>query len=396
MKGAAGRKSGLVLSGGSADSAYAVGVVKALSSGDSPCTGGRPLDPEILTGTSAGAYNAALLTAEAEKAEFAQAVSRLEEAWLEQLADSLTSCGNGVFRLRGYPPEYLQPYCLLTQPFQEASQLLSDTASLALDTALRAVKFGAMSGPVANRLLELVSVEPFIEATPYGESIRKTIDFSVVPQARRQVRVVATNWTTGTLQVFGNRELTPDFGRQEIMASGAVPGVFPPVEIGGQIFVDGLLLMNTPLSLAIKAGADDLYVIYFDPDVQDIPIPTLSSTLDSFYRVLVITFATAINQDVEVAGIINRTILNLRRVLARSLENEVQSVLRNILQVKKKKTFRLLNIHLFHPRDDLGGLLGLLDFDRTRIESLIARGYQDALRHDCAASNCVLARDGRQ
>jgi hypothetical protein len=56
-----------------------------------------------------------------------------------------------------------------------------------------------------------------------------------------------------------------------------------------------------------------------------------------------------------------------------------------------------LEIHRYFPRQQLeGGVLGLLDFDRGRIGSLVERGFQDAVQHDCAANNCVMPVDVRQ
>lgn len=45
------------------------------------------------------------------------------------------------------------------------------------------------------------------------------------------------------------------------MASCAIPGIFPPVEIDGHLLVDGALANNTAISVAIDAGADTVYVL---------------------------------------------------------------------------------------------------------------------------------------
>jgi hypothetical protein len=52
--------------------------------------------------------------------------------------------------------------------------------------------------------------------------------------------------------------------------------------------------------------------------------------------------------------------------------------------------FKNLTIHRYHPRDDVSGVLGLLDFNRNRIARLMDRGYKDAVEHDCRASQCVM------
>ena len=69
----------LVLSGGAAYAAYEVGVMKALLLGDSPATGYTPMRLSILSGTSAGAFNAAVLLSGGN--DLASAVSQLEDVW---------------------------------------------------------------------------------------------------------------------------------------------------------------------------------------------------------------------------------------------------------------------------------------------------------------------------
>ncbi len=49
-----------------------------------------------------------------------------------------------------------------------------------------------------------------------------------------------------------------------------------------------------------------------------------------------------------------------------------------------------MTIHRYHPHDDLGGALGLFNFDPDQIAALIDRGYTDAARHDCDESQCIL------
>lgn len=384
------RKTGLVMSGGGADSAYAVGVVKALCSGRPHFLRGQDFDPEVVTGTSAGAYNAALLVSVAEKAGFGAAAARLEEIWLDDLAGSLTSCGNGVYRVRGFPLEYFNPFCLLTQPFQQAAELVSDASFLGVDSFLRGVKAATMDGPLISRFINVASLEPLVTNDPLEETIHQTVDFSVLAQSSRALRIVTTNWNYGTPRIFRNRQMVGQVGCLAVMASAALPGIFPPVQIEDCLYVDGGLLQNTPLKPAIHAGADDLYVIYFDPNVANIPIDVLSSTVDSFYRSLVILWASKINQDVAMAGIINRSILRLQEALPAN-RREMQRLVRKIHDRREDRDYKLLNIHRIHPHDNLGGTLGFLNFNKERIEGLIQRGYQDTLAHDCSRSRCLLA-----
>lgn len=54
-------KHAVIQSGGGANGAYEIGVLKALFAGKSLATQYEPLDPDILVGTSVGAYNAVFL-----------------------------------------------------------------------------------------------------------------------------------------------------------------------------------------------------------------------------------------------------------------------------------------------------------------------------------------------
>jgi NTE family protein len=47
-----------------------------------------------------------------------------------------------------------------------------------------------------------------------------------------------------------------------VLASSAVPGVLPPVEIGGEHFIDGGVVNSIPISRAVELGADDIYVLH--------------------------------------------------------------------------------------------------------------------------------------
>lgn len=68
--------------------------------------------------------------------------------------------------------------------------------------------------------------------------------------------VIATDVSTGD-------EVRLDHGPAvtAILASAAIPGVFPPIEIDGQTFIDGGIVDNTPISQAIAAGATDVWVL---------------------------------------------------------------------------------------------------------------------------------------
>jgi len=61
-----------------------------------------------------------------------------------------------------------------------------------------------------------------------------------------------------------------------------------------------------------------------------------------------------------------------------------------ILLGGRTRSLRPLSIHRYHPKDDLSGMLGMLNFDRDRIAGLIDRGFTDAVEHDCDQSECLM------
>src|SRR5260370_34454136 len=97
----------LILSGGGAWAAYEVGVLRALFAGESMSTGYKPIEPEIVGGTSAGAYNAALLAARAAQ-DASAAIGEIERVWLEGVSDDRSAFGNGSYRVRAAPPHPLR------------------------------------------------------------------------------------------------------------------------------------------------------------------------------------------------------------------------------------------------------------------------------------------------
>ena len=246
--------------------------------------------------------------------------------------------------------------------------------------------------------LQFVDLSALISVEPFREMLERTIQLEAVRHSTRELRIVATNWETGELKVFENHHVSEEFGRQMIMASAAIPGIFPPVRIGDCLYVDGGAVMNTPLNCAIQTGATTLFVIYLDPDVGNIPTQRLMNTIDTMDRVYTIMLATKINEDIDTAAWINEGLTVMERVAAAGSAAElsdadVMAFVRVAAQiaerVKAGEQFKKLTIHRFHPHDDLGGPTGMLDFRREAVTRLINRGFEDAVYHDCYESHCI-------
>ncbi len=82
------------------------------------------------------------------------------------------------------------------------------------------------------------------------------IDFDRLEDAVIPVEVVATSLTDGQERWF-----TYGSAMDAVLASTAVPAIFPPVEIDGERFIDGGVVNNVPLRRAIDAGATRIVVL---------------------------------------------------------------------------------------------------------------------------------------
>lgn len=80
--------------------------------------------------------------------------------------------------------------------------------------------------------------------------------FTTFEQLRLPLAVVATDFNSGRKAVFRSGDLTP-----ALLASTAIPGVFPAVVIDGREHLDGGVVDNTPLDIAVEDGARDIVAI---------------------------------------------------------------------------------------------------------------------------------------
>jgi predicted acylesterase/phospholipase RssA len=385
----------LVLSGGGAYAAYEIGVMKALFCGVSPATCFVPMKPLIFTGTSAGAYNASFMVSQ-DSMESLQAVHNLESVWLERLASYPAGCGNGVARYRLDPSRIFNPECFFSDPVKLMGQFTDDVLFLSRELAQRALWFAESRERIEDRVSKVVDLSFFLTER-LGTLIPQTIPFQNIPSSSLMLRIAVTNWSSGELEIISNAEMADHAAPLYVQASAATPGVFPPVTIDSEVYVDGGVLMNTPLQPAIDAGAETLHVVYMDPDPAKIPLGRLKSTLDTIERIWAIQNAQALNFDIDIAARVNRGLEALRNPEAVSDRTAALKGLVRIAGHFDSHTeladaltdYKQVTIHRYHPDDDLGGFSGFLLFERQAIESLVRRGYQDAVNHDCSIEGCI-------
>ena len=205
---------------------------------------------------------------------------------------------------------------------------------------------------------------------------------------------MATNLTTGMPKLFTKRDIR-QYGLSPLFASTALPAFFRPSKIGDDSFIDGSTLAGIPLLPAVRE-ARNVHAIYMDPGLASIQANRLKSSIDVIDRTLILKFAYLMNREIRTARKINRVLKLVEKQTpsAEFSEQDVHDFLEFGYWIDQRlatgNPYRQLTIHCYHPRDDLGDSLGLMNLKPDRIKYLIDRGYHDAVNHDCEESKCVI------
>jgi predicted acylesterase/phospholipase RssA len=384
-------RTAMVLSGGGAYGAFGVGVLKALFAGRSPATDYVPFNADIFTGTSVGAFNAALMAA--QPCSCLDAVLNLENVWLTRVAETSGECGNGIFRIRGNPADLVDADCL-RHPVTLAGRFLDDSVVLGAYALSRTANFLASSSePLEDRVMGLINIGSFVDTSPYEALLHDVINEAAIRESSRVLRITATDWVTGTARYFTNSDFHDDLGVRSVIASTAIPGVFPPIRIGRDLYVDGGVVENTPLSSAIVAGGTDLHVIYLNPNPSVLRLRGEANTIDTMLRVYYIMLATKISEDIETARWINAGLDAISSY--QQGQSPSDAAVRDFMRIagtlmQTGRAYKRLVVHRYFPEGALGGNLGMLDFSLGAIANMIQEGERVAVVHDCKRSGCVL------
>jgi NTE family protein len=94
------------------------------------------------------------------------------------------------------------------------------------------------------------------DPTPLRHLLERWIPYRRLEEAAIPCVIVAT-------ELLGGEEVTLSSGRvvDALLASAALPAVFPPVSLGGRHLVDGMLASHTPILAAVAAGASRIVVL---------------------------------------------------------------------------------------------------------------------------------------
>ena len=223
----------LVLSGGGARAAYQVGVLKALSE----IWPGNEAPYDIVVGTSAGAVCAAVLATHAE--DWREGIRRLEQVWANFSVEQVFRAGFAAMLGAGLR---------WTSSALTGGRLIVTPPALFNNSPLRKlladrVNWSAIREHVAQGRLRALA----LTATSYAGGHHR-----VFFEAAEEV----AEWR-GVRRAGSRTTLDLD----HLMASAAIPFLFPPVLIEQIYYGDGAMRQLAPLSPAIHLGADRLLVL---------------------------------------------------------------------------------------------------------------------------------------
>ena len=214
----------LVFQGGGALGAYQAGVFEAFEAS------GR--QPDWVVGTSIGAINAALIAGNPPE----RRLERVHTFW-----DRMSRPETGLAAGWSSP---------------QAGLMLGDSFGSTL-RSLQTMAFGLpgffqprTNAAFAFGLATAPTDASFYDVAPLRETLLELVDFDYLANSPVRLSVGAVDIESAKIHYFDSRKCR--LGVEHILASGALPPAFPPVQIDGRLYWDGGIYSNTPLEWILR------------------------------------------------------------------------------------------------------------------------------------------------
>ncbi|WP_422087141.1 patatin-like phospholipase family protein [Variovorax sp.] len=98
--------------------------------------------------------------------------------------------------------------------------------------------------------------EHLVNNSALRQLLQRSLGYQAIEDSVLPLHVVASERVTGAEVVLSRGPVV-----EAVLASSAIPGVFPPVVVDGRELVDGGVCSNTPVAAAVQLGATDIVVL---------------------------------------------------------------------------------------------------------------------------------------
>jgi NTE family protein len=340
----------LVLQGGGALGAYQAGVYEALAEAD--------LHPDWVAGISIGAINTALIAGNAPQAR----VDKLKEFWESVTTSFWQGAERNLDQLLANADVVRSYMNQISAAFAFAS------GAPAFFTPRPSVPWLAPAGTP--------SATSYYDTTPLRQTLERLVDFDRINAGEMRFSVGSVNVRTGNFVYFDTN--THAIRPEHVLASGALPPGFPPVEIEGEYYWDGGLVSNTPLQWVVD-GQPRRDTLVFQVDLWDArgDVPRTMAQVLTRHKEIVYSSRTRANSDRV------RQLQQMRNTLAILLE-------RLPAQLRTGPEFEILNsasirkvynlVHLIYRAQGYEGDSKDYEFSRVSMHTHWRSGYNDTVR----------------